>query len=424
MSKEKYLKFKEYVKKQGANPWAERPNLKNERPWNYMRVQDWSEATTIAMEDYELGFWSCVNQLIPIEGTRDKPEVERPTIPNETNWSIVETIGKDPYWKTDFFGGDRKDIWLNLKEQIGPDWFWYDKHIEYRLNKQGFRNPLDLEKYDWENSYVIVGCSHIFGVGNAWGQTIGELISKKLNAPVINLGVGGTGNNVMMHNVVHAIQKFGKPKGLFVLWTYTPRHSVPLSYQQKGVDAHDSWYDPVWQRVDILPGQDDPDKVNKEISYYPETLQTLEVNASEFVPNPRHFYRRTMARETFHAIMGKENVFELCAEFPGWIWREDSENSKPVSLRKMVPEWSHDIVINCIENRKREPEKFKPWHSFSKREQMFILNKCKARDIDSIDPELGPIGGHWGPLMQKYYAKKFIELFYKIDRDPFLFNVK
>ena len=408
--KEEYLKFKEYVKNQGDSPWADRPNLKKQRPWFYMRVQDWNYATVMPINDFELGFWSSVNQLIPIESTRDKTVEDTPTPPPETDWACVEPEGKDPYWIAEFYGGDKKETWLDLKQEIGPDWYWYDNQVEYRLNKEGFRNPLDFDRYDWQNSYVIVGCSHVMGVGNKYEQTIGQIISRKLNTPVINLGVGGTGNNVMMHNVVHAIQKYGKPKGLFVLWTYAPRYSEPLAYQPKGVDAWDSVYEPVWQRQDIMPGEDTPDKLNKAMNHYPESLRNLHHHITEFIPNPRHFYRRTLARETFHAIMGKENVFELCAEFPGWIWREDTEKTKPVSLRTMVPKWTHDIVINCIENKKREPEKFKPWDSFSEKEQLFILNKCKARDIKSMDPELGPIGGHWGPIMQDYYAGKFLEI--------------
>ena len=42
-----------------------------------------------------------------------------------------------------------------------------------------------------ENSYVILGCSHVFGVGTLYHETITKYIAKELNSPVINMGVGG-----------------------------------------------------------------------------------------------------------------------------------------------------------------------------------------------------------------------------------------
>ena len=45
------------------------------------------------------------------------------------------------------------------------------------MNSDGFRT-MDFDKVDWKNSYVIIGCSHVQGIGNPYEETIGEYISK------------------------------------------------------------------------------------------------------------------------------------------------------------------------------------------------------------------------------------------------------
>ena len=60
-----------------------------------------------------------------------------------------------------------------------------DKH---KVNSLNLRCP-ELDTIHWETSFVMIGCSHVYGIGNEDDTTIPHLLSKKLNAPVINLGV-------------------------------------------------------------------------------------------------------------------------------------------------------------------------------------------------------------------------------------------
>ena len=41
----------------------------------------------------------------------------------------------------------------------------HNETIDYYLNNEGFRNNVNFDEVDWENSYVILGCSNVVGVG-------------------------------------------------------------------------------------------------------------------------------------------------------------------------------------------------------------------------------------------------------------------
>ena len=232
------------------------------------------------------------------------------------------------------------------------------------------------------------------------------------------MGVGGTGNDTIMHNFVHLVRKYGKPKGVFVLWTYPYRFAKNLAYQTEGYDAHGQYSDSVWNRFDVLPGQDTPDNYRDNLGP-DEMYNHLTIEPAQFIDNPEMYYRRTLAQETLIAIMGEENVFEQRADFPGWMWRGDIAETSPYTLRDLVPDDMVEIVTNVLENRK-EP-KLKHWEMWNNpdgtlsREQLFVLNKIKARDLSTYSEDMGPVGGHWGPVINKVYINTWMKQYAKRD---------
>jgi len=69
--------------------------------------------------------------------------------------------------------------------------FYKNNTISYTLNSKGYRCP-EFNDVDWKNSIVIFGCSQTYGVGVDDTETYSHFLSKKLDIPVVNLGMGGT----------------------------------------------------------------------------------------------------------------------------------------------------------------------------------------------------------------------------------------
>ena len=69
---------------------------------------------------------------------------------------------------------------LTYEEQLLGEW--------HKVNSLNLRCP-ELDTIDWNNVYVMIGCSHVYGIGNEENTTIPHYLSTKLNTPVINLGI-------------------------------------------------------------------------------------------------------------------------------------------------------------------------------------------------------------------------------------------
>ena len=67
----------------------------------------------------------------------------------------------------------------------------YEQQIQgerHKVNSLNLRCP-EFDTIDWNNVYVMIGCSHVYGIGNEENTTIPHYLSTKLNTPVINLGI-------------------------------------------------------------------------------------------------------------------------------------------------------------------------------------------------------------------------------------------
>ena len=398
------------------------PKHKKLQRWQYMRVDDWDAEWKAPMSDFELGFWT-VNGFHTLEDSHEPITDLRPSIPRLTGiidydtqigWQVAEPPGKNPYWYSNWNGSDHPKRFDDMASVIPEGWRWHNQKIKYRNNKQGFRCNKDFDEIDWKNSYVITGCSHIYGIGQQLNETIGEMISEKIKAPVINLAIGGTGNGVILHNLVHLIRKYGKPKGIFVYWTYPTRFTRVLGYVKETKDAWGIDISRTWLRRDILPGTDTPTNIIEPGEKVGPLIRELVIPYVDMVSNSRSFYQRTIAQETLFAIMGEENVYQLRCDNPGKVTEEDDPID--TDLTTMCPSWTHDVIRNCIQIPKHQADTTLPWEEFNNSDgslsdaQLYVLNKIKARDIGAYEPEgNGPIGGHWGPIMNKKVALRFVK---------------
>jgi hypothetical protein len=121
--------------------------------------------------------------------------------------------GADQGLVVDWDGPDNQELFeLNCKKQP-PDWYYRTHKVSYQFNSNNYRCP-EWSDIVWEDSWVMMGCSLVEGVGLAIEDCISSQLSQMINAPVINLGVGASGLDVTMFNTIRLIKHGIRPKGV------------------------------------------------------------------------------------------------------------------------------------------------------------------------------------------------------------------
>lgn len=110
---------------------------------------------------------------------------------------------------------------INLTNQPS-DWLYRTKPVRYTLNSQYYRCE-PFENIDWYNSIVIFGCSNVFGVGVDDADTISSRLKEITGTNVVNLGVGGSGQQISLYNTVILKNNNIKPKAIIHVWTDSMR---------------------------------------------------------------------------------------------------------------------------------------------------------------------------------------------------------
>lgn len=112
------------------------------------------------------------------------------------------------------------DNFENYKKSLDadPNWYFKDKKITYNINSLGHRSK-EIEELDLSNYILFTGCSHTEGIGLGMEDTFLHLVSQQLNCDYYNLGLGATGIDVVLHNLIiwfTNIEK--KPKLVIIQW--------------------------------------------------------------------------------------------------------------------------------------------------------------------------------------------------------------
>ncbi len=137
--------------------------------------------------------------------------------------SLISFLPKNQTF--DFYGQDSERIFkMNLKKFKKTDWIYKNKPITYKFNEHGFRNK-SFDKVDWSNSIVVLGCSNVQGIGLSLEDTLCYHLEKKLNTPVVNLGIGGSAVDLACWNSLQLHNYYPKPKALIQVWTSLGRYT-------------------------------------------------------------------------------------------------------------------------------------------------------------------------------------------------------
>lgn len=119
----------------------------------------------------------------------------------------------------------------------------FDQSVSYTLNSQGYRCP-EWSDIDWANSHLLFGCSVVQGIGLEDTDTLDQELSKLLNEPVVNLGVGGGSLPFILANTYRLIDAGIRPKSVILVYPEPSRIALFLKDEVRHVGAweHDQWY--------------------------------------------------------------------------------------------------------------------------------------------------------------------------------------
>lgn len=134
-----------------------------------------------------------------------------------------------PESKTIYFdsrerGFDTEKNFRKNRKRLLESWEYYDKKITYELNEKGFRTK-SFDNIKWEESIIVFGCSKTFGTGLAEEDTVTFQLEKKINIPVINLGISGSAIDLAVINSLILHENYPKPKAIVQLWTNESRYT-------------------------------------------------------------------------------------------------------------------------------------------------------------------------------------------------------
>lgn len=109
----------------------------------------------------------------------------------------------------------------NLK--IKPsDWIWRNKPVYYTVNAHGYRTK-EWKDISWNNSILLLGCSHVFGIGVDDNDTLDKKLSSMFGREVINLGIPAGSANAILYNTLQLIKEKIKPFLVICIFPSTNR---------------------------------------------------------------------------------------------------------------------------------------------------------------------------------------------------------
>lgn len=97
--------------------------------------------------------------------------------------------------------------------------------VIHRYNSNGHRSK-QVEDLDIDNYILYLGCSHTEGVGLEPEEIYTHHVSKQLDMDYYNMGVGGSGCDVMFYNLMTWLFKYKhKPKLIVLQWSFPLRYA-------------------------------------------------------------------------------------------------------------------------------------------------------------------------------------------------------
>jgi hypothetical protein len=134
--------------------------------------------------------------------------------------------GYEPNTTIMFSGGEHEQQYQhNLKKQPN-NWYYRDIGISYEYNSLGHRSK-NIEEIDLDNYILFSGCSYVEGTGLELEKTFPYVVSNELGLDYYNLGLAGSGIDIMAYNLLIWLNTVGKlPKAVVIMWTFEERFTT------------------------------------------------------------------------------------------------------------------------------------------------------------------------------------------------------
>lgn len=144
----------------------------------------------------------------------------------------ISNIGAPKWCSND----SEQEYFKNL-QAMPSSWYYRRVPVHYSFNSNGYRCP-EWGAISWADSIVVLGCSIVLGVGIDDSDTITSQLENKTNIPTVNLGIGGSSNQLMLHNTIQLITNGLIPKAVVVVFTDPSRISL---LGDKSTKTYGSW---------------------------------------------------------------------------------------------------------------------------------------------------------------------------------------
>jgi len=121
-------------------------------------------------------------------------------------------------------GTDTEKLYFKNLKIMGPSWRYATKQISYAKNSLGYRSK-DLSDVTDNNFFMVFGCSFTEGEGLAEDEMWANILSDKLNIPVINHAKGGGSAELVYLNSLLFLKNTSsiRPKFVVIQWPQTCR---------------------------------------------------------------------------------------------------------------------------------------------------------------------------------------------------------
>jgi len=124
----------------------------------------------------------------------------------------------------DWYSVDSQQAYNQNLAVEGLQWEYASKTVNYSFNEYGYRTE-NLDKINWAESVVVIGDGNVFGMGINKSDTMCSILSKKINKPVINLGVPASSHQLMLHNSIKLLDNKIKPLAVILLFADPTRYT-------------------------------------------------------------------------------------------------------------------------------------------------------------------------------------------------------
>jgi len=129
-----------------------------------------------------------------------------------TGSNLLAQAHTSTYW----CGTDSSDLYAINCQRRPPGWDWDSRPVTYTWNTEGYRAP-EWQDVDWAQSHVVMGCSHVLGVGVDDADTLPSQLSGQLGEPVINLGLSGGSAHTVQYNTLRMTELGWRPRSVTII---------------------------------------------------------------------------------------------------------------------------------------------------------------------------------------------------------------